>query len=599
MEVKIAPKCLLSSLRARKKFISSSLASSTALIERASRPGGVGEKTRLCFMDFHDEWRHKDCPVMKWHADQRSSSTRFRSIRHLQDDNPPFFHEYLLLELEDGSICRVERTGEGSRVDAVRFIGCPANDTIQWFTTRNYEIYTRDKPSKLIARVNFYHDFDILDVLAICYAVHAQRRTRAYTLQRFNCYFLCNTILLVLTRHLAEWENIITLDTWKSALCRTFDQLHDTPYDSPESPLIFRVCSTLDPGSRNPAEFLFNALRHRLDADSAYKSVHEAVADTLWGATSNEIINQALTDHVDVALAIALEAGGACATALKSATFGTKSVLQREVETFDSVKAMVEKKALRVIRGELALYDKTLEELHQMETMERPISVGRVLAISMAAQILGALFPLQLALSSNELAEWGFKGKRCFAWPLVQILLPIHRHAAGKPPRTPGIAVEDMVSFEISSLTEKLAMQINYGMATQTLDKVLLALTKKGILTPSNVMVALHVVLSKKLWDAWLKISIQKLLKISLLEQVPGKQILVTIPSQIDKTAHREIRSIFQFQDYVQQRIEDHGRRVESYGLASARLVSQDIQGAITSVWRLVPTGVGDSRPEE
>lgn len=98
---------------------------------------------------------------------------------------------------------------------------------------------------------------------------------------------------------------------------------------------------------------------------------------------------------------------------------------------------------------------------------------------------------------------------------------------------TPGIAVEDMVSFEISSLTEKLAMQINYGMATQTLDKVLLALTKKGILTPSNVMVALHVVLSKKLWDAWLKISIQKLLKISLLEQVPGKQILVTIPSQI------------------------------------------------------------------
>ncbi|KAG8708288.1 hypothetical protein FRC09_001335 [Ceratobasidium sp. 395] len=172
-------------------------------------------------MEFHSEWRHPDCSVMRWYDSQRATSTTFQSVEHRRDVNGPFFHEFLLFTLADGAICRVERVGEGSRSDAIREVGCTAHDLVQWFDAEDYAKLEAKHPSVLIAQIQFRRTFDILDVLAVCYTIQKTKTCNTYTLQRYNCYFLCLTVLAMLTRQMANWEQVwdadITKESWRSA----------------------------------------------------------------------------------------------------------------------------------------------------------------------------------------------------------------------------------------------------------------------------------------------------------------------------------------------------------------------------------------------
>ncbi|KAG8692318.1 hypothetical protein FRC08_009859, partial [Ceratobasidium sp. 394] len=198
---------------------------------------------------------------MGWYDQQCKSSTRFRSIEHRRNVDGPFFHEFLLLKLMDGAICRVERMGEGSRTDAIRLTGCTAHDLIQWFIESDYDKFSEKCPSMLIAKVDLCQDFDILDVLAICYSIQNTKACRAYTLQRYNCYFLCLTVIAMLTRRVASWETMVTSDDWNSCISSSLDQLSNLSLDDSKKHSIMRLCALLEPDNPQPARFILDALR--------------------------------------------------------------------------------------------------------------------------------------------------------------------------------------------------------------------------------------------------------------------------------------------------------------------------------------------------
>ncbi|KAG8716488.1 hypothetical protein FRC08_009427 [Ceratobasidium sp. 394] len=580
------------------RFIEGSFASSGALLAQASKWFGSNSRESPCLMRFHQDWQHEKCPVMAWYKLQQISSTTIQSIQHRRDSEGPFFHEFLLLRLSDDAVCRVERTGEGSRIDALRNIGCVANDYIQHFSAASYEAFTLNKPSELIAEAHFPSAFDIMDVLAICYAIYIRPRTRTYTLQRFNCYFLCNTILLALSRRFLRWEATVTSDTWKNELNQALDQLVQASRDPASNHLLFRVCRLLEPGNPGAAEFFFKVFRDRLGGEpDAYNALKRALAETLWQSSWTTNMNRSITGHVNAAVTFALDGAGKCAQVFKSATCDGKKVLKEKHETFSVVNKIFNKHAAAAMSDGVRQFTEASEEQYRLEKIERPRSILRYAWVHLASHALGLWFPVQMLMASDsEMEEWGFRdvllssprgvlagqtlgrlqSRRSLAW-----IVP----STGPAP----IKVGKTMAIETATTAPPFMVQVNYDMASRSLDKTLEELASRDMLTVPNMTIALHATLCKNIWDDWLNKSLRDMLKAVLPDMLPKDEgIKVKIPMGGDSI---EMKSVSQYQEYVRERIEAHARRVEAYRLAAAHFVTEDIQEAMTAVWKLIPPG--------
>ncbi|KAG8712816.1 hypothetical protein FRC08_014069 [Ceratobasidium sp. 394] len=163
--------------RRKRDFVASSLRSSSSLLERSSRWSPRTKRKGRLFINFESGWRNISCNVEKWYQDQlknskrQQSTTHFVTIEHRRTLEAPFFHEFLLIPLADGSFYRIERTGIGSDIDAISSSGCVACDMIEWFPGDEYQQFITDKPSEEVHKLRFPTEFDILDVLAICYSI--------------------------------------------------------------------------------------------------------------------------------------------------------------------------------------------------------------------------------------------------------------------------------------------------------------------------------------------------------------------------------------------------------------------------------------------
>ncbi|KAG8740594.1 hypothetical protein FRC10_004131 [Ceratobasidium sp. 414] len=282
----------------RKALLQAFSASSRALLDRASqwssRPGREG----LHIIKFDTGWRSPECTVEKWYQSQlgrsqeQQSTTRFTAIQHRRTSNAPFFHEFLLIPLVDGSYYRAERTGVGVNAHAFVPSGCTACDLIEWFPRDKYEEFTRDKPSTLIVEVQFPTEFDILDVLAVCYSIQQNKRARRYTLMCFNCYFFCCATLSLLTRRVANWECTFTPEQLGGLPRRILNHISNL-VSSPSKPgakkyVALRLCAMLDPESSQPAQRILDDLTAKLMAPRADLSmINTRLQDTCWWLSSD------------------------------------------------------------------------------------------------------------------------------------------------------------------------------------------------------------------------------------------------------------------------------------------------------------------------
>ncbi|CAE7230489.1 unnamed protein product [Rhizoctonia solani] len=146
-----------------------------------------------------------------WYKQQ--TCTIFRTFEHRRE-RQGFRHEFILLKLLDGSVCRIERMGDpNARFDAISAQGSIAYDIAQSFQPDEMDKACLGT-SDVIAEVTLPCDFDIMDVLKICRAIHEGEKTRKYTLQVYNCWFFSLAVQGCLARLIAGWESLELLDDW-------------------------------------------------------------------------------------------------------------------------------------------------------------------------------------------------------------------------------------------------------------------------------------------------------------------------------------------------------------------------------------------------
>ncbi|CAE6462829.1 unnamed protein product [Rhizoctonia solani] len=565
----------------RRSYVNGSFGSSGALLTEAAKFLIQSPREKLCLMKFHQDWQHEDCPVMKWYSLQNvpGSSTKFRSIEHRRDSEAPYFHEFLLIKLTDGATCRVERTGQGSRVDAVRIIGCDAQDYIQYFLPTKYESSIRNsRPSELVAKIDFPRDLDIMDVLAVCYAVYKRGRTRKYTVQRFNCYFLCGAILLALTRRFVRWEATVTLDAWQDAINKVLAHVEKRARDPNNTDLVFLVCHHIEPASAQPAEFILKALRDRLGTEPTYISLKQALADNLWRSSWSAHRDRAIAQHINSAIAIAISGDSDCAKVFHSAIHDGKRALQEKHETFAIVHKIFNKKATGAMYDSVRALKKASEEQYRLEKIERPSSIFRDAWVAVVSSAVGVWFPIQL-LCSDDMEEWGFKelmlsSTRGILAGQRIAKLQSRRLYGMTAPEGPTVEVANNMRIDSAATMQEDMAQTNYMMAARSLGETLQALSEQGILTVPNITLALHETLCKNVWDDWLNRSFRQLLRDFLPDMLKEEEegVLVEIPGQDGPII--EIKSIAKYQEYMRKRVQDHAKRIETFRLASASLKS-------------------------
>ncbi|EUC55597.1 hypothetical protein RSOL_124260, partial [Rhizoctonia solani AG-3 Rhs1AP] len=150
-----------------------------------------------------------------WYKEQ--PCTTFRVFQH-RKERSGFKHEFIVLELLDGSVCRIERMGDpDARFDALSPRGSVAHDMAQCFRPDELDQACLGS-SDIVAEVELPCDFDLMDVLKICRSIHEGEKTRNYTLQVFNCYFFSLAIQVCLTRLVAHWEDQALFQKWLSEI---------------------------------------------------------------------------------------------------------------------------------------------------------------------------------------------------------------------------------------------------------------------------------------------------------------------------------------------------------------------------------------------
>ncbi|KAG9101567.1 hypothetical protein FS749_005796 [Ceratobasidium sp. UAMH 11750] len=136
----------------------------------------------------------------------------------------PFFHEFILVCLNDGTQFRFDRRPSAEQpIDTLLHQGADAFDTVR--TVEDIDDGSHP-PSQCIIALDLKNRVAVSLILTICSAIQRDKRTCRYTLHEFNCYFFSWTIISHVARYLVAWEDLPeTADifpTWRKVLSGVF-----------------------------------------------------------------------------------------------------------------------------------------------------------------------------------------------------------------------------------------------------------------------------------------------------------------------------------------------------------------------------------------
>ncbi|KAG8731116.1 hypothetical protein FRC10_002016 [Ceratobasidium sp. 414] len=566
-----------------RELLGSSLTSSRLVSERIlgwSRPNDRG---RLFVMDFDSQWQDKGCPVMGWYEQQRQTSTRFQVIEHRKNLDGPFYHEFLLLKLTDKAVCRVERTGNGSRADALRYTGCLSNDLIQWFSAEDYAEFSTSMPSSLVAEIDLQQEFDILDVLAVCYSIQNTPACSVYTLQRYNCYFFCWTILAVLTRRLRE--TTITSDTWDLAVNSTIDRWSSVPPEEAKKHLMLRIYTLLDPNNPQATTQFLGPLHSHLSSEKLDLSVvNQALGMTLWATSFESALRDGLGPAASGVRQSMYAGDGVCATRLRRAASVRHEGRLREISS--------NPRLADVYWGNITGgYSRSLKEVsrafsHQCKLMEveRPLPRLKLAQCNLLASLR---FLVILFGGTPSTQGWDFEqmlARKTLSSKLICMRMDA---LVNRVKRLGSLAGDD----RYETIFEQQFSVIGSPHGPNSLMAIYDALEARHMLHPSEAATVLPTWSDDEGFDR----HISSFAALALAPALPAllRPCEAQLHAKIGKhnpAAAPYTVDAFQ-QDYIRSRIISHAKRVATHQLAAAELVEADIQGAMTEVWKSMPKG--------
>jgi hypothetical protein len=157
-------------------------------------------------LDFASGWDKG--PVIEWYdRHRRKGSTLIEKLQLRKFLQPPYYHECIVVFTQGGHAYRVDRRPDpNAPFDTIMRAGCKPYDAVQAVESRN--LRELENASDCVVELH-WHDkptIDLLFVLSICFALRQDQHAKQYTLQRYNCYFLSWTIVMVAVRETATWE---------------------------------------------------------------------------------------------------------------------------------------------------------------------------------------------------------------------------------------------------------------------------------------------------------------------------------------------------------------------------------------------------------
>ncbi|KAG8723027.1 hypothetical protein FRC09_005059 [Ceratobasidium sp. 395] len=175
-------------------FVPFQLASNSAIQwSRGERTSGP------VLLDFSSGWGKG--PVFDWY--RRMRSTCITRIQLRKEFEEPFRHEFILVHLQRGGFCRLDRRGDPNvPTQTLRSEGSEAYDTVHEVT----EIDGIESTSECLVELRPNGTIDLSFILSICFSIRSDPKTQRYTLQRFNCYFFSWTITSIVARHSVAWD---------------------------------------------------------------------------------------------------------------------------------------------------------------------------------------------------------------------------------------------------------------------------------------------------------------------------------------------------------------------------------------------------------
>ncbi|EUC59346.1 hypothetical protein RSOL_309410 [Rhizoctonia solani AG-3 Rhs1AP] len=555
-------------------YITRSLVPSLVLDNRL-RTAAPNDHAGPLDMKFFSEWRHPNCPVNRWY-NRQTGATRLVSIQHWRDRRAPYHHEFLLMDLSDGAMCRLERVGEGSRAAAIGRVGCTAHDIIQHFPPHTYSnTLLANEPTELIVELDA-GGFDLLDVLAICHSVQQYKRSSTYTVQRFDSHFLCTTILIILARRIADWENRITEDDWRSMVNRIISRLNDASTEAHDF-FGLAISAFINTDQPRPRSFVLNSIQSRLGA-SGLQSLSNEIARTLWHKDLKLAAHDSLSSAVKDAVCRALEDSDPCATRLKQLL-----ATRKESDSSEDLRLSQFRRAIAIQQASALLncmrtYTDSVTTPYAMEASENAVpwmilirSSIRTSRFSLQAFRQIGTFWEDLISPCNYITKT--RG-RIQALPPVMKTTRIHdikKSMAGAPHQGELNFVDDATH--------------NNGM-----DSVIMA----------TVLIVANIWLNEKIWTRCLAVCVGREIGKEVDRMTMLTQLITVQAAQTGQPEARRQISVFKFIEDIQRRIQAHAAEIESLGLATATLVRSDIEEAMSEVWRQLPSGFGNGlNPDE
>ncbi|KAG8724536.1 hypothetical protein FRC09_017434 [Ceratobasidium sp. 395] len=590
--------------KARNEFVGSSLTSSRLASERILSLSGSDDRGRLFVMKFTSEWQHPGCSVMKWYSQQCKSSTKFRSIEHRRDAEGPFFHEFLLIKLTDGAVCRVERTGEGSRADAIRYMGCQANDLIQWFSSPDYAAFSMKRPSERIVEVDLCQEFDILDVLAVCYSIQNTKSCRAYTLQRYNCYFLCLTVLAMLARRVASWETKIKADEWDWGLNAVYERWSNLSSDHAQKFAILAICTYLEPDNPRRSQFIFDLLQRHLGSQAeGFTQCDEAIRQALWRTDWKSRLRAALAESLEANPDL-FEDTGYCSQQLKRAVETGYEDAEQAIMSCETLLAkhffriMAEEQARAFVR--LAELSKNLQRLW---LIEHPVSFSKLALSRIVGALAVPLLVLEWASPSASDSDYGrfsscflrrecshqYSERRLYS----QISLKLAVLKQGSFFYANNILDSLAKSLELEDLINRVSSTIRTDPQGFSIVRVLDRLGSTCVLLSSEALLVLAKWLEADEVAAHLAALAAPGLDHLLSSLMESRQTHIQL-TQGDPESDGKCMTVEEFQEtYIMHRITAHAKRVAVHQLAAEKFVIEDMEEAMREVWKGLPSGFG------
>ncbi|KAJ1306363.1 hypothetical protein OPQ81_007369 [Rhizoctonia solani] len=145
--------------------------------------------------------------VYDWY---RGLQNPYIQVMHLRKErNGPFYHEFVVFRLRDGTFWRIDRRqlpDEPVPVNSIMPEGVPAYDTVEQVTgMESFLDPLLASGSDCMVELEFKKDVDVGLVLRICRAIKTDKCSSVYTLQRYNCFFFAQTLIMCTACGASDW----------------------------------------------------------------------------------------------------------------------------------------------------------------------------------------------------------------------------------------------------------------------------------------------------------------------------------------------------------------------------------------------------------